>query len=596
MNKFLPFLILCLTASIVSGQTRAVTSTPSTGVLVWPTAANFKTANNIAGINVSNVWVDDVRQTFNPGANAAGFNVGSIAGDPATPSNGDLWYDSTANELTARINGANVALGAGAGVGDAVLANSNVFTQPNNSFPNLLLGYTTTATAAGTTTLTATSNVQQYFTGATTQTVVLPVTSTLALGWRFHVVNNSTGVVTVQSSGANNVVAMATNTQAIFTCILTSGTTAASWHLRYTPAYTSAGAITLNQITVDADISNNIVLKSGVSSSGIKLLGGKDGRVGGSGSFSGAIVFSRYDGAFGCGWDVAKRAFLPVADLGEDLGTSSFRWSNVYASTITATTLASTGAATAATLDTGQGANELYDMDQNVLTTSAPTFAGMTGTGTWDLSAAAVSLGTLTTGLVFEGATADAFETTFAITDPTTPDKTITFPDATGTVQLAAAVGNDPDITVEGHLGYDANGDVLRGFDGTNQVALGRKIETIHCTVVLPNDLADSERDAFWMWSNESGMSFVVTGWTAKSDTDDTTLNIEEIDSDGANNATVDAVEIATNGTGLFYGSDATITAATIETGHIIVIDFDDTDTPGQVKIAISGYYDANVN
>lgn len=58
---------------------------------------------------------DDVRQTFNPGANAAGLNVGSIAGDPATPSNGDIWYDSTANELTARINGASVALGAGGG-------------------------------------------------------------------------------------------------------------------------------------------------------------------------------------------------------------------------------------------------------------------------------------------------------------------------------------------------------------------------------------------------------------------------------------------------------------------------------------------------
>jgi hypothetical protein len=58
---------------------------------------------------------DNVRQTFNPGADAAGLNVGSIAGDPGTPSNGDLWYDSTANELTARINGSSVALGAGGG-------------------------------------------------------------------------------------------------------------------------------------------------------------------------------------------------------------------------------------------------------------------------------------------------------------------------------------------------------------------------------------------------------------------------------------------------------------------------------------------------
>jgi hypothetical protein len=58
---------------------------------------------------------DNTRQTFNPGADAAGINVGAHAGDPGTPSNGDLWYDSAANELTARINGANVALGAAGG-------------------------------------------------------------------------------------------------------------------------------------------------------------------------------------------------------------------------------------------------------------------------------------------------------------------------------------------------------------------------------------------------------------------------------------------------------------------------------------------------
>lgn len=39
------------------------------------------------------------------------------------------------------------------------------------------------------------------------------------------------------------------------------------------------------------------------------------------------------------------------------------------------------------TVDTGQGANELYDMDQHVLTTSSPTFAALTaGTATWSLA------------------------------------------------------------------------------------------------------------------------------------------------------------------------------------------------------------------
>ena len=108
--------------------------------------------------------------------------------------------------------------------------------------------------------------------------------------------------------------------------------------------------------------------------------------------------------------------------------------------------------------------------------------------------------------------------------------------------------------------------------------------KTIHVTVVTPNDLADATRDAFVFWRNTSGMSFVVTHWYAESDTDDTTLNIEETDADGQNNATVDAVEIATDGTGIYTADDGTITAATIEDGHRLLLDFDDTDDPGKSK------------
>jgi hypothetical protein len=103
----------------------------------------------------------------------------------------------------------------------------------NLSANNHLNAYTTTATAASTTTLTVSSTFNQFFTGSTTQTVALPVTSTLALGQKFYIVNNSSGVVTVQSSGGNTVIAMAANTVALLTCILTSGTTAASWYAEY---------------------------------------------------------------------------------------------------------------------------------------------------------------------------------------------------------------------------------------------------------------------------------------------------------------------------------------------------------------------------
>ena len=66
-------------------------------------------------MNGAAAWEDGTRQTFNPNGTNAGVNVGSQAGDPSGPSNGDLWYDSTNNTLDARINGATVSLGAGGG-------------------------------------------------------------------------------------------------------------------------------------------------------------------------------------------------------------------------------------------------------------------------------------------------------------------------------------------------------------------------------------------------------------------------------------------------------------------------------------------------
>lgn len=127
-------------------------------------------------------------------------------------------------------------------------ANSNL---PAN---NHLSGYTTTATAAGTTALTVGSTYQQFFTGSTTQTVTMPVTSTLVLGQSWLIVNNSSGVVTVQSSGGNTIVAMGPGTDAVITCILTSGTSAASWNSDYSTNTVGVASIagTANQIVASA--------------------------------------------------------------------------------------------------------------------------------------------------------------------------------------------------------------------------------------------------------------------------------------------------------------------------------------------------------
>lgn len=99
----------------------------------------------------------------------------------------------------------------------------------NVAINNVVHGFTSTPTAAGTTVLTVASTATQYFTGVTTQIVTLPVVSTLALNQTFTVVNASTGAITVNSSGGNLVATVAPGATATIKCILLTGTTAASW-------------------------------------------------------------------------------------------------------------------------------------------------------------------------------------------------------------------------------------------------------------------------------------------------------------------------------------------------------------------------------
>src|ERR1700733_4118134 len=101
---------------------------------------------------------------------------------------------------------ANIVFGQSTQVGNLKVLGNITSTQ------NLIDGYTSTATAGGTTTLTVTSAGQQYFTGSSNQTVTLPAVNTLVLGQQYTIVNNSSGTVTVQSSGTSTLQAMVANT------------------------------------------------------------------------------------------------------------------------------------------------------------------------------------------------------------------------------------------------------------------------------------------------------------------------------------------------------------------------------------------------
>lgn len=119
----------------------------------------------------------------------------------------------------------------------------------NMSADSFIDGFRSTATAAGTTTLVVGDVKYQEFTGSTTQTVKLPVVTTMVNGQEFIITNLSSGVVTLQSSGANTLQAMAANTSLRATVHdTTGGTGTASWTWVYLPWLATPG-LTLNQIT-----------------------------------------------------------------------------------------------------------------------------------------------------------------------------------------------------------------------------------------------------------------------------------------------------------------------------------------------------------
>lgn len=117
--------------------------------------------------------------------------------------------------------------------GDGAFAGTEqpAFLQP--SADNFINGATLVATAAGTTVLDIDSTYAQIFTGATTETVELPDVTTLPqIGYGYLLMNDSSGVVSVVSSGSNAVATIPAGSWAFVVAQLLTGTSAASWSAR----------------------------------------------------------------------------------------------------------------------------------------------------------------------------------------------------------------------------------------------------------------------------------------------------------------------------------------------------------------------------
>jgi len=204
---------------------------PTTGITIvagekcvaaWNGSDFVKVATTVAGAAVSTI------------------SFGSTGLTPSTATSGAV---TVAGTLAVANGGTGVTTSTGTGA--VVLGTSPTISLP--TINNINMGFTSTATAAGSTTLTASSNHYQRFTGTTTQTIVLPVTSTLVAGVAYSIENASTGNLTVNSSGGNLVVTVIPGVTVQCMCIGTTLTTAADWDPEYNEfaGITGSGSVVL---------------------------------------------------------------------------------------------------------------------------------------------------------------------------------------------------------------------------------------------------------------------------------------------------------------------------------------------------------------
>ena len=165
------------------------------------------------------------------------------------------------------------------------------------------------------------------------------------------------------------------------------------------------------------------------------------------------------------------------------------------------------------------------------------------------------------------------------------------------------AAGADPDVDAAGEIGRDTDGanetgdSSLRGHDGAAQFLYAAKIKYLDFTLIEPDQI--DAYDLIPIWLNTTGMTATFLEWHGFSDDDNVSLEFECLTdrTDFTAITTMDAVEIATDGTGVYYASDATWTSATVAHDDLLAVDFDGaTDTPDYVKLSTSYWLNSDID
>jgi microcystin-dependent protein len=183
------------------------------------TSQTFTNKTLSTGVAVSQplTWGSGVRQTFSPDSITPGVNLGSFAGDPSTPSNGDMWYNSTTNKFRCYQGGAAAdcisAGGAAPGSNKQVIYNNSGtsagatgFEYQSGSSPNVSISAQSTShTPLNVNGLTSqTAPIQAWQLNGSTRTVIGEDARSIYLGNGRTSATGTTGIVSgTEAVGAN---------------------------------------------------------------------------------------------------------------------------------------------------------------------------------------------------------------------------------------------------------------------------------------------------------------------------------------------------------------------------------------------------------
>lgn len=232
------------------------------------TATKLATARAINGVNFDGsaaITINAIDATAREPAITIGTSAQYWRGDKTMQTlNQDAVPDGTTNKAYTATDKTRLANTSGTNTGDQTSVTGNAGTATKLATARNINGtpfdgtaditvtasaspsIATTATAAGTTTLNSASATIQVFTGTQNQTVTLPTTSVLA-GNQWMVVNQSTGVVTVNASGGATELVLAPGTTGVFEAVVNTPTTAANWDSQYGAVIVVSGkSLTVN--------------------------------------------------------------------------------------------------------------------------------------------------------------------------------------------------------------------------------------------------------------------------------------------------------------------------------------------------------------